>query len=64
MLHEVPSVQGAFVGKLREELEFLWPKSPDNAIFRRPDNKKWYAVLLTVQKEKLGHHLSGRHGGY
>lgn len=38
----------------RDELEFLWPKSPDNAIFRRKDNAKWYAALLTVRKVKLG----------
>lgn len=37
-----------------DSLEFLWDKFPDNAIWRRKDNKKWYAVLLTVTKSKLG----------
>lgn len=37
-----------------DELEFLWEKFDDNAIWRRKDNKKWYAVLLTVTKNKLG----------
>lgn len=37
-----------------DELEFLWEKFDDNAIWRRKDTKKWYAVLLTVQKSKLG----------
>ena len=37
-----------------DELEFLWERFPDNAIFRRRDNAKWYAALLTVQKKKLG----------
>lgn len=36
------------------ELEFLWPQSPQNAIFRRPDNAKWYAVILSVARNKLG----------
>ena len=36
-----------------DELEFLWQKSPDNAIWRRKDNRKWYAALLTVSKNKL-----------
>ena len=27
---------------------------PDNAIFRRQDNQKWYAALLTVKPEKIG----------
>ncbi|GKX57956.1 MmcQ/YjbR family DNA-binding protein [Leminorella grimontii] len=43
--------------KYQDELEFLWPRFPDNAIFRRQDSAKWYAALLTVQKGKLG--LSG-----
>ena len=38
----------------RDELEYLWKKFPNNAIWRRKDNAKWYAALLTVSKEKLG----------
>lgn len=37
-----------------DELEFLWPKFPDNAIWRRKDNKKWYGIIMTVSKNKLG----------
>ena len=37
-----------------DELEFLWQKFPDNAIWRRKDNRKWYAAILTVQRSKLG----------
>ncbi len=37
-----------------DEPEFLWEKSPDNAILRRKDNEKWYGVILTVSKKKLG----------
>ncbi len=37
-----------------DDLEFLWKKFPDNAIWRRKDNKKWYAAILTVSKSKLG----------
>lgn len=40
--------------KYNDELEFLWKKSPNNAIVRRKDNTKWYAAVLTVQKNKLG----------
>ena len=39
-----------------DELEFLWEKFPDNAIWRRTDNKKWYGLLLTVAKSKIGIH--------
>ena len=37
-----------------DELEFLWKKFDDNAIWRRKDNKKWYGAILTVSKRKLG----------
>lgn len=40
--------------KYGDELEFLWEKFPDCAVWRRKDTKKWYAVLLTVSKRKLG----------
>ncbi len=40
--------------KYADEPEYLWQKSPENAIVRRSDNKKWYMVILTVQKSKLG----------
>ena len=37
-----------------DQLEYLWKKFPDNAIWRRTDNKKWYGVLLAVSQRKLG----------
>ena len=37
-----------------DELEFLWKKSPGNAIWRRKDNKKWYGALLTIAGNKIG----------
>ncbi|WP_207649556.1 MmcQ/YjbR family DNA-binding protein [Desulfitobacterium chlororespirans] len=37
-----------------DELEFLWQRSPENAIWRRKDTGKWYSALLTVSKRKLG----------
>lgn len=40
--------------KYNDDLEFLWPSTPKNAIFRHKDSKKWYCVLLTLSKRKLG----------
>ncbi|MDE6471707.1 MAG: MmcQ/YjbR family DNA-binding protein [Clostridia bacterium] len=37
-----------------DKLEFMWEKFPDNAIWRRADNKKWYGLILTVAKNKIG----------
>lgn len=37
-----------------DELEYLWPKFPSNAVWRRKDSRKWYAAILTVSRRKLG----------
>ena len=37
-----------------DEPEYLWQKSPNNAAVRRKDNQKWYIVLLTISRRKLG----------
>ena len=37
-----------------DELEFLWERFPDNAIFRRKDTGKWYGALLVLSRRKLG----------
>ena len=39
--------------KYGDELEFLWEKSPKNAVVRRKSSDKWYAVILTISKRKL-----------
>ena len=40
--------------KYGDEEEYLWEKFPDNAVLRRGDTKKWYAVILTVPYCKFG----------
>lgn len=40
--------------KYGDELEFLWPKYSKNAVVRRKDSLKWYAVFMTISKNKLG----------
>ena len=34
--------------------EYLWSKFPEYAVLRHDDNKKWYAVVMKVQRKKLG----------
>lgn len=38
----------------KDELEFLWQKFPDCAVWRRKDNNKWYGIVLTVCGRKIG----------
>lgn len=40
--------------KYNDEIEFLWEKFSNNAIWRNKDNNKWYGALLVVQKTKIG----------
>lgn len=40
--------------KYNDDLEFLWDKFPNNAIWRNKKNNKWYALLLTIKENKIG----------
>ena len=37
--------------------EYPWRRYDDNAVFRHADNKKWFALLMSVQRNRMG--LSG-----
>ena len=39
--------------KYNDDLEFLWDKFPTNAVLRNKINNKWYAVILTINENKL-----------
>ena len=43
-----------------DELEFLWQKFDDNAIWRRRDTGKWYGLLAVVSRQKLGQQADER----
>ncbi len=36
------------------EPEYPWVKMPTFAVFRHSNNKKWFAVIMTITKDKLG----------
>lgn len=36
------------------EPDYPWGKYPGNAVFRHGDNKKWFALVMTVSRDKLG----------
>lgn len=40
--------------KYGDDPEFLWAKTPENAVFRHRGTLKWYGAILTVQRQKLG----------
>ena len=36
------------------DCEYLWERYPDCGVLRRKDNRKWYAVVMTVAGNKVG----------
>lgn len=36
------------------EGEYLWARYPNYAVFRHSENRKWFAVMMEIHKEKLG----------
>ena len=34
--------------------EYLWSDSPDACIFRHRSNRKWFAIIMNVDRAKLG----------
>lgn len=39
--------------KYNDDLEFLWKKFPENAVWRNKTNNKWYGALLIISERKL-----------
>ena len=40
--------------KYGDELEFLWDKLPDAAIWRRKETNKWCGIIMTISARHLG----------
>lgn len=36
------------------EPEYMWQSTPDAAVFRHSDNRKWFALIMNISREKLG----------
>ena len=40
--------------KYKVSPEYPWKRYPTNAVFRHRDNRKWFALVMTVGRDKLG----------
>ena len=40
--------------KYHDDLEYLWEKTPDAAIWRNKNNGKWYGLLMKIPENRLG----------
>lgn len=48
------SILAHIKAKYGDDLEFLWEKFPQDAIVRCKDTSKWYALFVSLGREKLG----------
>lgn len=37
-----------------DELEFLWERFPKDAVWRNQKSRKWYGLMMTISRRKLG----------
>ena len=47
-------LESYIVDKYSVEPEYPWQSAPSFAVFRHSNNKKWFAVIMTITKDKLG----------
>ena len=40
--------------KYKSDVEYLWARFPNYAIFRHKDNQKWYGMIMDIPRFKLG----------
>ncbi len=41
-------------GKYGTEPEYLWTRTPDAAVLRNAQNKKWYGLIMNVRRSAVG----------
>lgn len=41
------------------DAEYPWASSPNSAVFRHQSNRKWFALVMDLPKERLGLHEDG-----
>lgn len=46
--------------KYNDTPEFLWDKLPGYGVFRNPKSKKWYAIIVPLDKSKLDKNSKGK----
>ena len=42
------------------EPEYLWESTPDAAVLRHSENRKWYAIIMRIPADRLGLESSER----
>ena len=52
------TLRDRLIGYVKEqygaEPEYLWARFPNCAVFRHAENRKWFGVVMDVERAKLG----------
>ncbi len=59
MYEQSNRITKAIKEKYGDEPEFEWEKFPGYATFRNRDSKKWYGIIMNLDKSKLGESSTG-----
>lgn len=43
----------------KDNPHFLWKKHPGYGVFKNPQNQKWYAIIMNLDKSKLNENVQG-----
>ncbi len=41
-------------GEYDTDIEYLWESTPDCGIFRHKGNRKWFALIMNIRRDRLG----------
>ncbi|MBO5373994.1 MAG: MmcQ/YjbR family DNA-binding protein [Clostridia bacterium] len=47
-------LEGLIFDKFGVTAEYPWERYPSYAVFRHKENRKWFAVIMTIPKARLG----------
>ncbi len=52
-------ITNLLINLYHNEPEFPWASSPGSGIFRNPKNKKWYGLIMNIDKSKIDKNCKG-----
>lgn len=52
-------ITNLIINTYHDEPEYAWEKSPGFGIFKNPINKKWYGLIMNIDKNKIDKNASG-----
>ncbi len=59
MSEQANRIEQQILNCYHDEAQFAWEKSPGFGIFRNPNNKKWYGLIMNIDRSKLKSNTSG-----